>query len=109
MTIGILYEEGLKEYDFGPGHPFRGDRYRLVPRLLKEKLVDSNSNIQMLTAEPATDDDLLLICRQDYIDFTRGYYQAANQGLDYPGDFFEYRAWITCPRAGQVGSKKLLD
>ena len=28
MTLAILYRDELSDYDFGPGHPFRGDRYR---------------------------------------------------------------------------------
>ena len=38
MTLAILYREELKEYDFGPGHPFRGDRYEIFPPFLKERL-----------------------------------------------------------------------
>ena len=38
MAIALLYREELKEYDFGPGHPFRGDRYEIFPRFLKERL-----------------------------------------------------------------------
>jgi acetoin utilization protein AcuC len=82
MAIAILYQEGLKEYDFGPGHPFRGDRYELFVRFLKENLAEDD-NYQILKAEPATDKDLLLICRKDYIDFTRAYYKAASLGLSY--------------------------
>jgi hypothetical protein len=32
VAIGILYSEGLKEYDFGPGHPFRGNRAEMNRR-----------------------------------------------------------------------------
>ena len=35
--LTILYREELKEYDFGPGHPFRGDRYEIFPRFLKDQ------------------------------------------------------------------------
>jgi acetoin utilization protein AcuC len=52
MAIGILYQEELKEYDFGPGHPFRGDRYELFPRFLKEKLPEDD-NYVILGSEPA--------------------------------------------------------
>ena len=27
MTIAVVYSDELKGYDFGPGHPFRSDRY----------------------------------------------------------------------------------
>ncbi|PIW40311.1 MAG: hypothetical protein COW22_02470, partial [Chloroflexi bacterium CG15_BIG_FIL_POST_REV_8_21_14_020_46_15] len=60
MAIAILYREELKEYDFGPGHPFRGDRYEIFPKFLKENLAEDD-NYRILKAEPATDEDLGLI------------------------------------------------
>jgi acetoin utilization protein AcuC len=101
MAIGIIYQEALSEYDFGPGHPFRGDRYQLFPNFLKENLPEDD-NYRMLKAEPASDEDLLLICRKDYIDFTREYYKAANLGLDYPGQFYNYHSMDNMP-AGKPG------
>jgi acetoin utilization deacetylase AcuC-like enzyme len=38
MTIALLYSEEMKRYDFGPGHPFRGDRYACFIKLFKEKV-----------------------------------------------------------------------
>jgi acetoin utilization protein AcuC len=96
LAIGILYREGLKEYDFGPGHPFRGDRYIDFLRFLRQKL-PQDDNYRLLEAAPATDEDLLLICREDYIRFTAGYYQAANLGRDYPGDFYRYHSMDNLP------------
>ena len=86
MDTAILYQEGLREYDFGPGHPFRGDRYEAFPRFLKDNLA-ANGEYQILKADPATDADLYLICQKDYVDFTKGYYKAANLGLRYPDRF----------------------
>ena len=91
MAIGILYQEGLKEYDFGPGHPFQGDRYEAFFRFMKDRLA-MDDEYQILQAAPATDDDLLLICSKDYIDFTREYYNASNQGLLYPGPFSSFHS-----------------
>ncbi len=82
MTIPLLYREDLKEYDFGPGHPFRGDRYEIFPRFLKERL-PADGHYRFLEADWATDADLLLICRKEYIDFNRQYYRMANLGKDY--------------------------
>lgn len=31
IVIALLYREELKEYDFGPWHSFRGDRYETFP------------------------------------------------------------------------------
>ena len=55
MALAILYREELKEYDFGPGHSFRGDRYEVFPQFLKEKL--SDASYQLLQAEWVTDQE----------------------------------------------------
>ncbi len=86
MAFAILYSRELREYDFGQGHPFRGDRYEIFRPFLQQNLPE-NENYQVLEAEPASDKDLLRICSKEYIDFTRGYYAAASAGLDYPGRF----------------------
>ncbi len=94
--FAILYRPELREYDFGPGHPFRGDRYEVFPQFLQENLPEDD-NYRILKAEPATDEDLLLICQKDYIDFTKGYYQAASVGLTYPGQFSRYHSMDNRP------------
>ncbi len=91
MAIAILYREELKEYDFGPGHPFRGDRYEIFPRFLAENL-DEDDNYRILQSEWASDEDLLRICHRDYIDFTRQFYQASHSGLSYNGRFYQYHS-----------------
>jgi acetoin utilization protein AcuC len=101
MAIGILYSEQLKEYDFGPGHPFRGDRFSMFPDFLKEHL-PKNNNYQFRSATQVTDDDLLLICSQDYIDFTKEYFKAANLGVSFPGRFSQYHSPDNRP-IGQPG------
>jgi acetoin utilization protein AcuC len=97
LTIGILYQEELKEYDFGPGHPFRGNRYELFFKYLKKNL-DEDDNYRILKAAPATEEDLLLICDNSYIRFTQEYYKAASSGLSYMGDFFKYQSADNLPR-----------
>ncbi|GAI34039.1 unnamed protein product, partial [marine sediment metagenome] len=56
-----------------------------------------DDNYKLISAEPATDEDLLLICSKDYIDFTRGYFKAANLGLSYPGGFSQYHSGDNLP------------
>ena len=97
----IVYREGLKEYDFGPGHPFRGDRYQIFPQFLKQNL-PANGNYQVYKADSATDQDLQLICQREYIDFSQGYYKAANLGLTYPGEFSRFQSPDNRP-IGQPG------
>ena len=89
MTVAILYREDLKEYDFGPGHPFRGDRYQIFPRFLADR-VPADDRYTFLKAEPATDDDLRLICDPDYIAFTKQYFRAAHTGQADDSDFYRY-------------------
>ena len=103
MMITILYREELKEYDFGPGHPFRGDRYQVFPQFLGEKLAE-NVNYQLLKVDPAGDEDLRLICQKDYLDFSQGYYKAANLGLSYQGQFSRFQSHDNEPigRPGKV-------
>lgn len=103
MAIAILYRPEMKEYDFGPGHPFRGNRFEVFPKFLRENLAEDD-NYRIIKADPATNEDLLLICKQDYIDFTREYYKAANLGLDYPGPFYRYHSLDNRPlgRPGKI-------
>ena len=96
MTVALLYREELREYDFGPGHPFRGDRYETFPGFLRENLIEDD-NYRILKAEPAGDEDLLMICEPDYIDFSKDYYRAANLGLSYDGRFYEYHSADNMP------------
>ena len=89
--IAILYCQELKEYDFGPAHPFRSDRYEIFPEFLKQNLPE-DKNYQVLEAEPVTNKDLVLICQKDYIDFTRDYFKARNLGREFNGYFFKYHS-----------------
>lgn len=103
MAIGILYQEESKEYDFGPGHSFRGNRYALFHQFLKANLAEDD-NYRILGSEPASNEDLLLICHKDYIDFTKEYYKAANLGLSYPGQFLRFHSGDNLPigRPGKI-------
>ncbi|HAM44764.1 MAG TPA: hypothetical protein DCM67_07105, partial [Propionibacteriaceae bacterium] len=75
MTVTILYREELREYDFGVGHPFRGDRYEIFPKVLQQHVVP-DGHYRLLAADTCTEEDLRLICSQEYIDFSRDYFRA---------------------------------
>jgi len=98
MPLGILYQEGLKEYDFGPGHPFRGNRAPMFMKFLQQRLGKQN-NYQIVQAPAATEEDLLLICREDYIEFTRDFFRAANLGREYSQaeQFYLYHSMDNMP------------
>ncbi len=99
MTVSILYREELREYDFGLGHPFRGDRYEIFPLVLKEQVAE-DGNYQIVTADTCTEQDLRLICSQAYIDFSREYFKAANLGETFSGsmDFPKFHSLDNLPR-----------
>jgi len=67
MKIGIVYSEKLKSYDFGPGHPFRGDRFVNFMEHFRRVLAPTGRFEVLLNDEPATDEDLLLWHEMDYI------------------------------------------
>ena len=100
MTVSIMYREELREYDFGLGHPFRGDRYEIFPRVLKAN-VPEEGNYRFVAAESATEEDLLLICSREYIDFSRDYFHAASMGETFSGsmDFPRYHSLDNLPRS----------
>jgi len=87
--FAVLYGPGLKEYNFGPNRLFRGRRYGQFIQFLQENLPEAN-NYRILKADPATDEDLLLISPREYIDFSRRYYEAANLGLEPPAGFSKF-------------------
>jgi acetoin utilization protein AcuC len=95
--LAILYGEELREYDFGAGHPFRGERYPKFFRFLCENLSDAHYKYEIINAEKAADEDLLLICKKEYIDFSREYYKSANMGLHYNGRFHLFHSRDNMP------------
>ena len=92
----ILYGKELKEYDFGPGHPFRGERYDVFLDFLNLNLPADN-NYQILEAKPVTDKDLKLICKKDYIDFNKNYFKKRNLGQNFNGGFLQYHSGDNFP------------
>ncbi|HTY81835.1 MAG TPA: histone deacetylase [Dehalococcoidales bacterium] len=91
MTVAILYREELKDYDFGIGHPFRGDRYPAFFQFLKASLPEKYYDV--ISAEPATLEELLKVCDRDYIDFCTEFYHAAAAGWSsHAEDFNHYQS-----------------
>jgi acetoin utilization protein AcuC len=67
-------------------------------------MLPEDNNYKLLEAEPATDDDLRIICSTDYINFTREFYKAAYSGLEYTEPFTLYHTMDNMPgeRPGQI-------
>jgi acetoin utilization protein AcuC len=92
MAVAILYRSELKEYDFGPGHPFRGDRFESFINFLDIRLFPGSDYV-IIPADYAAEEDLLRICDADYIQFNKEYYHAAYSGwIAYYENFSRYQS-----------------
>lgn len=96
----ILFSNAVQDYDFGQGHPLQGDRYtRFLPFL--QANWPKTAPLQLIKAQPVTDDDLLLISTPDYITFTSKYYREAYLGSvpnDWKTQFTKYQSLDNQPR-----------
>jgi acetoin utilization protein AcuC len=63
MTPTVVYSDDIKGYDFGPGHPFRSDRYTNFMNLLRSRF-DSHREIE---PRRASDQELQLVHERGYI------------------------------------------
>jgi len=68
LKVGIAYHEKYCQYDLGPGHPFRGDRFVNTIRLFEEQGLFRLPNVTMLEPKPVTKQDLLKVHDKDYVD-----------------------------------------
>jgi acetoin utilization protein AcuC len=92
--LAFLFRKEINEYDFGKGHPFHGRRGEDFLRFFKEKI---KIDFPILKAEKATDEDLLLICEKEYIEFTKKYFEAKSRGEEFNGRFFFYHSADNLP------------
>jgi acetoin utilization protein AcuC len=82
MTLAIAYSDQMKGYDFGPGHPFRSDRYTRFMDLLREKV--ESSKFEVVDPRHATDEELLLVHHRVYLEFL----QTESKGVWLPDNRF---------------------
>jgi len=94
VEFAILFSEEINQYDFGEGHPFHGRRGEDFLNFFQEKI---KIDFPVLKAEKASDEDLLLICEKEYIDFTKKYFEAKSKGKEYDGRFFIYHSADNLP------------
>jgi len=76
MPPTIVYSDDVKGYDFGPGHPFRSDRYANFMNLLRAKF-DAHEEIE---PRCASDHELMLVHDRSYIENML----AASKGASLP-------------------------
>jgi acetoin utilization deacetylase AcuC-like enzyme len=71
VKIGVLFSNKLKNHDFGPGHPFRGDRFEIFLSYFNKTLLKSNKFEVFLNEESASDDELAFWHKREYIQAMR--------------------------------------
>lgn len=67
MKVGITYHKKFSQYDLGPGHPFRGDRFINVLRLFEDQGLLRLPNVTILTPEVVTKQHLLKVHDEQYV------------------------------------------
>jgi acetoin utilization protein AcuC len=67
VKTGIIYSNKLKDYDFGEGHPFRGDRFESFMSYFNTEFGKSSKFEVIFNEEAASDADLELWHTKDYI------------------------------------------
>lgn len=67
VSLAIVYHQAISDYDFGPGHPFRGERFPRYMRLLRERGILDLQGVELHEPEAAEDRDLLLVHTESYI------------------------------------------
>lgn len=62
-----MYHEKFSQYDLGPGHPFRGDRFINAIHFFEEQGLLDLPHVLVLRPEPVTKQDLLRVHDEDYV------------------------------------------
>jgi acetoin utilization protein AcuC len=65
--LAIVYHDEVAGYDFGVGHPFRGDRFPRFMDLVKRHGLLSDLRVTIVEPVSASDADLRLVHTEDYI------------------------------------------
>ena len=67
LKVGFAYHEKYTQYDLGPGHPFRGDRFKNAVDFFEARGLFQQPNIVMLKPEPARKQDILRVHEETYV------------------------------------------
>ncbi len=70
-SVVVPWDDALVGYDFGRGHPLNPLRVDLTMRLARSLGVLDRPHVTMVRPEPATDDELLLVHDEDYVEAVR--------------------------------------
>ncbi len=67
--VGVVWDDALTGYDFGPGHPLAPIRVQLAMKLVNDFELLSHENVELLTpVVPATRDELERVHSSEFID-----------------------------------------
>ncbi|MBN2124457.1 MAG: acetoin utilization protein AcuC, partial [Deltaproteobacteria bacterium] len=78
MRCALVYSDVMQRYDFGPGHPFRGDRHTAFMELFMKE-IGTGRGFDIVEPAPAGDEDLQLVHSPQYIGFVK------EEGVDFLG------------------------
>jgi len=67
LKVGLAYHEKYGQYDLGPSHPFRGDRFANAVHFFEAQGLFHQPNVVMLQPEPASKQDLLRVHDENYV------------------------------------------
>jgi acetoin utilization protein AcuC len=85
MKTALVYGPEIRKYDFGEGHPFRGDRFDNFMKFFQERFAEYQNQFERIEPAPATDEQLSLVHDEEYIEAMG----AAGEGLKLP-DILRY-------------------
>jgi acetoin utilization protein AcuC len=85
MKTALIYSPEIRKYDFGEGHPFRGDRFDIFMNFFQERFAAYSGQFERIEPSPATDEQLKLAHDEEYIKAMG----TAAQGLALP-DILRY-------------------
>lgn len=114
MELGLAYDEKYKQYDLGPGHPYRGDRFPNAMAFFKRQGLLNLPNLTLLSPVPAAKEDLLRVHTAEYVDLIS---RLAEKNTSYDPDtpvspqIVEGAMWIIggAIKTGEAIIKKEID
>lgn len=65
--IPIIYHPNIIKYDFGEGHPFQSERFKIFMDLFHKIGLDRNSLFEIVEPQTAKDEDLEMVHTKEYI------------------------------------------
>jgi acetoin utilization protein AcuC len=110
-TSSFIYSDEYLKYQFGPTHPFKPIRCKFALDILKD-LGAFNNRAKVITPNPASHEDLLLVHTREYIEYVRRKSEAGYGLLDL-GDTPATKGLFegACAVVGGsiLGAKRIID